>query len=391
MQPLRIAMIGQRGVPAQWGGIERHVEEIGARLVDRGHEVIVYCRPGYAQDVGRTWRGMVLHRVPTVRTKHLDASVHSGVATMAALRERPDVVHYHALGPGVFAPVHRWGSPAVVVQTIHGFDDERMKWGPAARGVLRSARWMSARVPDAVIGVSAAITERYTAQVGPTGPIVRHIVNGVVRPGPVDLTRLDRWGLQPGRYALFVGRLVPEKHVALLLQAYRTVHGDLPLVIAGGSSFTDDYTAEIRRLAGLDPRVVLTDYVYGDDLAALYGGAGVFVLPSRLEGLPLTLLEALSHGCPVIVSDLPPHREVLGTGGVGRWIVPVGDRRSLAAALDAALTRAALDPIAARADAARLAEDLLGRFDWDDAARATEELYRDALDRRDRVTVAAEA
>ncbi|MBA2495744.1 MAG: glycosyltransferase family 4 protein, partial [Acidimicrobiia bacterium] len=312
---LRIAMLGTRGVPARWGGIERHVEEIGARLAAKGHEVTVYCRANYQPEAG-LHRGMRLVPLRTVGTKHLDAIVHTASATARAVRRRYDVVHYHALGPGLFAPVARTMSTAKVVLTVHGLDHQRAKWGGVARAVLGTAAWTSTWAPHAVVAVSAELEARH---VGRRAPVVR-VTNGVTAPGP-HLSRGEacaRLGLGERPYVLFVGRLVPEKAPDQLLAAFARLAGDdLRLVLAGGSSFSDDYVATLRAAATADSRVVLAGYVHGAELDELYANAAVFVLPSRLEGLPLTLLEAASYATPVVASAIAPHVEVVGRPGPG--------------------------------------------------------------------------
>src|SRR5436305_15215198 len=150
---MRIAFIGTRGVPATFGGIEHHVEEVGSRLAARGHDVTVYCRANYVPDGTSEHKGMRLARLPTVSSKRLDAIVHSALSTARALGQGYDVVHFHALGPGVLTPVPRYASRARVVQTVHGLDDERAKWGPGARAMLRGGSWLSAHVPDATVAV----------------------------------------------------------------------------------------------------------------------------------------------------------------------------------------------------------------------------------------------
>jgi glycosyltransferase involved in cell wall biosynthesis len=367
-------MVGQKGLPATFGGVEHHVEQIGARLAERGHEVTVFCRSSYGEVPDGGYRGMRLVSAPTIGTKHLDAIVHSGTSTVAALRSGVDVVHYHALGPALAAPLPRYLSGAGVVLTVHGLDQDRAKWGLAARTVLGTAHRMSARVPDEVVVVSEALRQHYLDRFGRR---VSYVPNGTPPPAaPVDgaAQRLARHGLERGRYALFVGRLVPEKRPDLLLEAFRDVPGDVRLAVVGDSSFTDGYAGELRRLAATDPRVVLTGYVYGDDLAALYQNAGVFVQPSALEGLPLTLLEAVAHDCDVVASDIPPHREVLGAGSPRHVVVPVDDRTALTAALASALGSGA----AAGAGGARLRADVLSRYSWDVTIDRLEHLYRAA-------------
>jgi glycosyltransferase involved in cell wall biosynthesis len=370
---LRIAMIGQKGLPATFGGIEHHVEELGARLVDRGHQVTVFCRANYGAGRQQRHRGIRLVELPTLGTKHLDAIIHSAISTTAAMRSSCDILHYHAIGPGALSVVPRVASRAKVVLTVHGLDDERAKWGRLAKTVLRTAGWVSARAPNAVIVVSKDLKRHYREA---RRREAVYIPNGVCirEPGPARPI-LDRFGLEAGRYLLFVGRLVPEKAPDLLIRAFRLLPADQRLVLVGGSSFTDGYAAQLRRLTADDPRVVLTGYLYGSELGALYEHAAAFVLPSSLEGLPLTLLEAVSYGTPVLASAIAPHVEVLGASGPGGRLFAPGDERQLVQALTAVLA----DGAAERRGAAVLRERVLRQYSWDDAAVATERMYRHIL------------
>jgi glycosyltransferase involved in cell wall biosynthesis len=367
---MRVAFIGSRGVPATFGGIEHHVEEVGRRLAARGHDVTVYCRANYVPEGHTEHLGMRLVRLPTVSSKRLDAIVHSALSTARALGHRYDVVHFHALGPGLMTPVTRYGSSARVVQTVHGLDDQRGKWGSGASAVLRGGAWLSARVPDATVVVSRALADHYRTRYGRE---TTYIPNGVEAPTCMPPPReiSARFGLQGGDYLLFVGRLVPEKAPDLLLRAFRRVTGDARLVIAGGSSFTDRFTDEIGALAARDARVAMPGYVYGETLAELYANAAAFVLPSYVEGLPLTLLEAASYGTPIVASAIGPHLEVIGTDGPGRCLVPPGDEDALVAALQQAVDAGAK----ARAGAAELRERVLAEYSWDRAVDAIEGLY----------------
>jgi glycosyltransferase involved in cell wall biosynthesis len=370
---LRIAMIGQRGAPATFGGIERHVEELGSRLTERGHEVTVFCRTNYVAGHDMSYRGMSLRHLPTVGAKHTDAIVHSALSTAVALRGRFDVIHYHALGPGLLAPVPRLVGHSAVVQTVHGRDDQRAKWGGMARTVLRTASWVSSVVPHVTIGVSQELESFYRAQYGRS---IRYIPNGVepgvVRP-PSDL--LEELGLAPGRYALFVGRLVPEKAPDLLIRAIERLEVGLKAAIVGGSSFTNDYVEQLNRLADRSPRVCMAGPRYGAELEELYANAAMFVSPSSLEGLPLTVLEAASFGLPIVASDIPPHLEILGSDGPGHRIFRCGDEASLAQAIVKGLR----DPAGERRGAKEKGEEVLQAYQWDRIVEQTEAAYAHAL------------
>lgn len=388
---MKIAMVGLRGLPATFGGIEKHVEELGSRLVAEGHEVTVFCRPSYAADPaaipaefgyvpakGRhpgRYRGMTLRNLPAPEGKGLEAFVHSGLAAMASVGRGYDVVHFHALGPGLFSPIPKYLSRAGVVQTIHGLDDERSKWGRGAKALLGTGRAFSHRVPDEVVVVSQDSANTYselhgrdTIYIPNGGPAVKKVAPGAT---------LNRFGLEPGRYVMFLGRLVPEKDPALALEAFAALDTDLRLAIVGDSANTDTFTADLRARAAKDPRVVMTGYVYGDDLSELLTSAALFVQPSKLEGLPITLLEAAAYELPVVVSDIPPHLEVVGDSGPGHRVFPVTDAAAFADAMAGELA----DLDAAKAAARTWSAEVAAHYDWDLATQQLLAVYRRAARR----------
>lgn len=372
-------MIGQRGLPASFGGVERHVEELGSRLVAAGHEVIVFNRKNYVQRAVGEHRGMRTVPIPTVSTKHLDAIVHSLLSTIVAMLGSVDIVHYHALGPGLPSFLPRLIGSTKVVQTIHGLDSRRGKWGSFSRSVLRGAEWLSGRVPDATIVVSRDLAAYYRTQYGREAV---YIPNGVdARPQRLPREIATKWGLKPAKYLLFVGRLVPEKAPDLLIRAFRRIPDDVRLVVVGGSSFSDGYVRRLRDLAAPDRRVLFTGYVYGPTLDELYTNAAAFVLPSLLEGLPLTLLEAAACGVPIVASDIPPHTEVLGVADTGYRLFPTGDEEALARTLREVL----VFEEELRTGALQLQARVLGNYRWDEAARATEALYQAVRDPGERL------
>lgn len=384
MRPVRIAFIGQRGIPATIGGIEHHVEEIGSRLAERGHQVTVYTRGNYSRERIAEYRGMRVRYMPTVPTKRLEALVHSGLSTAHAIlpgEEAADILHYHAIGPSVFTPVPRLLTSRRVVVTIHGLDHDREKWGFGARTSLRAAGWITAHVPHATITVSRDLADYYLERYGRPA---HHIPNGVASPvtrRPRLIT--ERWGLAGEDYLLFLGRLVPEKAPDLLVRAFRRVETTTRLVLAGGSSFTDGYVRHLEALASADPRVIMAGEVRGELRDELYTNAAAFVLPSNLEGLPLTLLEAASHRLPLIASDIPPHREVLGRDAPGGRFFRRGDQNALSDALGAVLGALPVE----REGARQLADRVVRDYNWDAATDATEELYASLLARRSSVSL----
>ncbi len=380
-RPVRVAMIGQKGLPATFGGIEHHVEQIGARLVQEGIEVTVYCRPSYGAGVDgealERYHGMRLVTMPTVPSKHLDAIVHSLISTIHAIVSGHDIIHYHALGPGLVAPLARYTSGAKVVLTVHGLDHQRAKWGGPARSILGLAHWMSGRVPDSVVTVSQTLAEHYRSCFGVD---VSYIPNGVSvpRPGPLPERLRREFGLEPGRYLLFVGRIVPEKRPDLLIEALGQLPDDIKVAIVGDSSFSDEYVERLHAMAADDRRVVFPGYLYGAELGAVYSNAAAFVQPSDLEGLPLTLIEGISYGLPVVASDIPPHHEVLdGCHCAGHRLFRAGDADSLAEALAGVLEDPELSLRSARTES----PELLLPYRWGQAGTDLAALYRKVLNR----------
>lgn len=318
---------------------------------------------------------MKLVSVPAVSSKHLDALVSSFIATCKTMVTKADVVHFHAVGPGAFSFVPRYLSRKKVVQTIHGLDGDRAKWGFPARNFLSIATWLSSRVPNETIVVSRSLGEHFHQRYGRNAT---YIPNGVTAPAPRPPgPALEKFGLTKGRYVLYVGRLVPEKRSDLLVDAFRSIDTDFKLVIAGGSSFTDDYIDRVKELADNDDRVVLTDYIYGDDLAEIYTNAGLFVLPSALEGLPLTLLEAIGAELPVVASDIPPHVEVLHDSKPGGRLFESGNKQSLEAQLTLALGD--LDEETTAAHGRR--GQIMAEYDWDLVTDQLEATYLRVNDR----------
>jgi|GEM_PF-53507 len=302
---LRILMIGQKGVPATYGGIERHVEEIGARMVQRGHDVRIYCRPHYTRQRGRH-RGMGIIVRPSINTKYLDTLTHTLVCSLDVLFRRADIVHYHALGPSPFALLPRLRGIKTIV-TVHGLDWEREKWGLLAAYILQRCEYPAIHFPDATIVVSQTL-ENYFADKYQIRP--RYIPNGTPDPLWRAPSEIRQYGVGERDYILFVGRLTPEKGAHFLLEAFNRIDTPMKLVIAGGTSNTDDYVASLKSYES--ERVRMIGYVYGDTLAELWSNAALVVLPSTMEGLSIALLEAVSYGKCVLISDIPENVEVMG-------------------------------------------------------------------------------
>ncbi len=381
-----VAVIGAKGIPPTWGGIERHVAELSNRLARRGFIVKVYARPYYTSIEGR-FRGVEILRLPTIRTKHLDAISHSFLATFHTLLQRVDLAHYHAQGPSVLSFVPRLAGIRTVV-TVHGLDWKREKWGAFARSCLRTGEAASARFPNRTITVSRTLKKYYERKYGRA---VHYIPNGIeVRDMPPAEEITAEFGLRPREYLLFVGRLVPEKGCHYLIEAYRRIDTDKPLVIAGGSSFSDRYFEDLKKLAAGDERIRFLDYVYGRALDELYSHNYLYILPSDVEGLAITLLEALSFGSCVLVSDIEENLEALSEreGPPDAWEDPAaasgepygywfrrGDAGDLARKIESLLA----DPARVERVRRKAREWIRARYDWEIVSGETASLYRDIV------------
>jgi len=362
---MKIAMVGQKGIPATFGGIERHVEEIGTRLVERGHEVTVYCRPYYTK-IDKEYKGIRLVSIPTIRTKHFDTASHCALSVAHAMARNFDVVHFHALGPSIFSNLPRIRGAKTAV-TVHGLDWQREKWGPVASWILKRCEYTAVHFPTRTIVVSKVLRDYFMRKYDLR---VTYIPNGTSFPQRQPSSRIEEMGLEPDRYVLFVGRLVPEKGCHYLVEAFERINTDLDLVIAGGASFSSDYVDRLRSKS--NPRVRFLGYVYGTALEDLYAHARLFVLPSDIEGLPIALLEAMSFGTACLCSDIPENVEVLA--GCGAMFAQ-GNVEDLAAKISALLA----DPDACRSIGERGRQHALETYNWDRVTHMTEAAYYSIL------------
>lgn len=369
-------MIGQKGIPAQYGGVEKAVEELSARLVQRGHHVTAFNKREAGRPQPGEHRGIELRYVPAFGGKHMRTMSQSFGASLATVAHRYDIVHYHALGPCLASPLARLRLGARVVNTIQGRDDQRAKWGRPAQLVLSSAAWMSTHVPHGGIAVSQQLQREFLRDFGRA---TVYIPNGVSvvpeQPVTPENDPLVRFGLEPGRYLVNIGRLVPEKAIDQLLRAWARVDTDVRLAIVGGSSHTDDFVDRLHSLAAQDERIVLTGPVYGAGQDRLFRQAAGYVMPSLLEGLPLALLEAISYGLPVTVSDIPPHLEVVGSSEPGQRVFHAGDLDDMAKQL-----QLMVEDLAGEREAAQLLHTrVVEEFSWERVTDKTEQYYETLL------------
>lgn len=312
---MKIAMIGHKRIPSREGGVEIVVEELASRLVQMGHSVTVYNRKG--RNVAdknadleahklKKYKGIRIVHVPTPDNKALNAIVYSFIATIMAVFGNYDVIHYHAEGPCLMLIIpHILGIRTIA--TIHGLDWQRAKWGGFATKILKLGEKIAAKYADEVIVLSRNV-QQYFKDTYNRETI--YIPNGVTRTEFRDPDIIaTKFGLEKDKYILYLGRIVPEKGITYLMEAFSRIDTDMKLVIAGGRSHSGDYENEVRRLAKKDKRIVLTGFVQGHLFSELYSNTYLYVLPSDIEGMPISLLEAMSFGRRCLVSDIPENKE----------------------------------------------------------------------------------
>jgi glycosyltransferase involved in cell wall biosynthesis len=308
---MKIAVIGSRGFPGVQGGVENHCEKLYTQLVKLGCIITVFVRKKYVDSDLRTHKGVSLIPVSSPGNKYLEAFMHTLMSLPLAFRLKPDILHIHAIGPSWFSVFARILGMKVVV-TNHGPDYLRKKWPLPARAFLRFCEMTGAKSAHAVIAIADNIADDLKLKYGID---VNVIPNGVEIPGRAETDNmLKKLGLLRRRYLLAVGRLVPEKGFDYLINAFNSLQDarleDWKLVIAGRADHEDKYSRDLKMLAGRNRNIILTGFLTGIPLHELYSHAGLFVLPSYYEGLPIALLEAMSYGLSCIASDIPANRNI---------------------------------------------------------------------------------
>lgn len=374
LKKYNIAMLGQKRIPSREGGVEIVVEELSTRMAAMGHNVVCYNRRGkhvsgkrYGNKIKiNEYKGVKLKSVFTIDKKGLAAVTSSFAATIKCLFGKYDVIHFHAEGPcvAIFIP-HFWGIRTVV--TIHGLDWSRAKW---ANGIgsryIKLGEKMAVKYADEIIVLSKNVKEYFKSTYNRD---TVYIPNGVNKPEikqPNEITK--RWGLNKNDYILFLGRIVPEKGIKYLIEAYRNIKTDKKLVIAGGVSDTNDFMTEINEIVSDDNKIILTGFVEGNALEELYSNAYIYTLPSDLEGMPLSLLEAMSYGNCCLTSDIPECADVIEDMGVTF-------KRSDTGALQEALQRLCDNEDIVNEYKAIVRDRICEKYNWDDITERTIELY----------------
>lgn len=366
---MRIVVTGTRGIPNIMGGVETHCEELFPRIASLGNDVTVIRRKSYAHDSFAEWHGVHLIDVESPKKKSFEAIIHTFRAINKAKKLKADVVHIHAIGPALLVPYAKLLGMKVVF-THHGPDYDRDKWGFAAKTMLKLGESMGCRYADHVIVISDVIKNLIAQRCGRTKN-VHLIYNGVPKPDICDYPEyFEELGIEKGKFILGMCRFVPEKHLHDLVEAYvklkheKRIPDDVRLVLAGDTDFEDDYSRGLKQMAKKNG-VVLTGFIRGKKLHSLLTNARCYSLPSSHEGLPISLLEAMSYQLPVIVSSIPANLEV---GLDSACYHEVGDVDDMAAKIEAIFSRPML----------RINYDM-SEYDWDGIASQVQEIYNEII------------
>lgn len=367
----KVMMLGLRGVPQVQGGVEKHVEELARVFVEKGWDVEVLGRKPYlTQKKPYQWEGVQVTPLWAPLSTKFEAIAHTFLGVLVAAIRRPDILHIHAIGPALLTPLARLLGLKTVV-THHGFDYNRDKWGGLARKMLKTGEWAGMRFASERIAVSRHIVEtmaeRYqvSAQFIPNGVTLRESAGTSVV--------LQQFDLIEKQYVVMVARIVPEKNQHDLIAAFGAMqadgfHTDKKLVIVGAADHQSPYVDQVKVLAAQTPNVVLTGMQRGDDLAALYRNAALFVLPSSHEGMPIAMMEAMGYGLPVLASNITANLEVgLPEGDY----FPLGDTQALARQMAVKLDQP-FSPEQAKAQSAEVA----ATYGWSGIADQTLAVYQ---------------
>lgn len=308
---MKIALLGTRGIPASYSGFETCVEQLGQRLVQRGHEVTVYCRSHHITYEGSHYKGMRLVKLPTIANKYLDTMVHSFISSLHALSQGYDVGLYFIAGNSPVTWIPRIVGTKTILN-VDGLDWKREKWPALAKKYIQFAEWLATKLPNVYITDSHVVQGYYRDRYGEEPAYIPYGSDVEILP-PAET--LAKYGLQPGKYILFVGRLVPENCAHHLVEAFRELDTDLKCVIVGDAPYAEEYIAGLKELAADDQRIIFTGYVFGNGYQELGSNAYVFVESSGVGGTHPALVEAMAFENCVVTHNTPENMETIGEAG----------------------------------------------------------------------------
>lgn len=371
---MRIVFIGQKGIPAKSGGIEKHAEEVAIRMAAMGHEVFAYVRNNYTNKELREYKGIKLIHLPSISTKHLDAISHTFFATIHALFSNYDVIHYHGIGPSLLSWIIKICKPkTALVATFHCQDYFHQKWGKFAQMSLKLGEFVTCKVPDKTIVVSKSLAQyakdvyKIEAEIIPNGAEISY---------SEKIEALSKWGIRDKKYILSVGRLIKHKGVHYLIEAFKQLEdsskipNNFKLVIVGEGFHTDEYVNYLHTISEGRDNIVFTGAQQGEILEQLFSHAYLFVQPSESEGLSIALLEAMGYGLAPLVSDIKENLEPIADAGFSFKSKNVQDLRDKLAYL--------LNRNAEVAQIGKKAKQRISmEYSWDSIAQKTINLYKE--------------
>ncbi len=308
---MNVALLGTRGIPASYSGFETCVEQLGQRLVERGHQVTVYCRSHHITYPGTHYKGMRLVKLPTITNKYLDTIVHSFFSSLHALPQCYDVALYFIAGNSPVTWIPRIVGTKTVIN-VDGLDWRREKWPMFAKRYIQFAEYLATKLPNAYVTDSTVVQGYYRDRFGDEPPYIPYGSEvEILPPGET----LARFGLESGHYILFVGRLVPENCAHHLVQAFKELDTHLKCVIVGDAPYAEDYIAALKAAAQGHPRILFTGYVFGQGYHELGSNAYIFVETSGVGGTHPALIEAMAFGNCVVTHNTPENLETIGEAG----------------------------------------------------------------------------
>lgn len=370
---MKIAMLGHKRIPSREGGIEIVVEELSTRMVEQGHNVTCYNRKGhhvsgkeFDSDNKSEHKGVKLITVATLDKKGLAAITASITASIRCAFGKYDIVHFHAEGPCAMLWLPKLFGKRCIA-TIHGLDHQRAKWGKLASTYIMLGEKCAAKFADEIIVLSMGVKQYFKDTYNRETVL---IPNGICKPEqkPAELIK-QKYGIGKDEYILFLSRLVPEKGPQYLIEAYKSINTDKKLVVAGGSSDSDEFANELKALAGDDERIIFTGFVQGQMLEELYSNAYIYCLPSDLEGMPISLLEGMSYGNCCLTSDISECTDVVGNKAVSFKKSDIDDLKNK------------LELLCSNEDnvaqyKAKACDYIISKYNWNDIVSQTLNIYK---------------
>ena len=360
---MRIAILGTRGIPANYGGFETFAEHLSTRLAARGHDVTVYCRAHYVSPRELEFQGVKLKVLPTIRHKYFDTVVHTFLSALHAVPKRYDVALICNAANAPFASILRLAGTPVALN-VDGLEHKRKKWNSIARNYYLMAERLATILPTETVTDARVIQEYYLARYGAASTMIAYGAEVERRPDPL----VRRWRVEPNRYVLYVSRLEPENNAHLVIDAFKRVRTAHKLLIVGDAPYAREYINDLKARARRDRRIIFTGFVFGRDYRALQQNAYCYIHATEVGGTHPALLEAMGFGNCVLTLAAPENIEAIGDAGIAYT-----DENDLAEKLQRVLRDGSL----VHSYRNRAQTRVLENYDWDYVVDQYERLFAD--------------